>query len=346
MTSKVKHIHIEKYDIGTWEKEQKPYAMILTDVIQRISMKYSQAFLMWVFLESLPPTWEPNKHHLMDHFGISERTYERHMLWLNTVKLVEYRQKRGSKGEFGKGHLVVLNGTKFNPDAESNGTVKIGGTVVNKKKAKVIHINDAHRIAKFGGTDTSPETRASIDESQDSPNRQITEVRSNDGHINTTQKKHKGKKKTNNPVTVFSDKQIVKDFIERVVANRQDPLEEEIIDQGIHYAYITNEDKNFDSVNKRINIFLKKVREGKWNIPQGWNGITSQSIRQQEENYEANKRAQYQQEAQAFRALTQTVAETGSHGGSPKQLREILNRLKGITDGKEADEGTMQKQVV
>lgn len=305
-----KQIHIEKYDMATFEKEKKPYVMICTDVIQRIEMKYSQAFLLWVFLESLPVTWVPNRYHLMEHFQISESTYERHMHWLNTVGLIEYRQKRDSGGTFGKGHLVVLNGTKFDPEGISNGTVKIDGTVINKKKAKVIHISEANRDAKFGDTAKQPETRASTGLSQNSPNRQITEVRSDDAHINTTEILKKERKKTNNPVSVFADALSVKTRIEEIVANRkaQEPLDNEIIEQGIFYCYTQNDDKSEKSVNKKINIFLKLVRENKWLIPHGYEGITTKSIREKEEAEQRAKREQYEQEALSYKDIVSEAA--------------------------------------
>lgn len=328
---KQKPIHIEKYDFQAWEKEHKPFTMILTNVIQSTPPSRLRETFLWIYLESLPETWKPNKQHLMSHFGISERTYDRWMSWLNAVGLIEYRQNRGLNGEFGKGTLVVLNGSKFNPEAECNGTVKIGGTVVNKKNSKVIHINEANRDAKFGGSVKPPTSPASIDDPAISPNRQKTEPRSNGGHINTTNKKHKEKKKTNNvAVSVFADALSVKDHIERVVANRKDQgdLDDDVANQGVYYAFESNPDHSFDSVNKRVNIFLKKVREGKWLIPQGYKGITSQSIREKEETANKEKQQQYAEEAQAFKNIIQSVAG----GEGLKGFRDLVKKLRANVD--------------
>ena len=133
-------------------------------------------------------------------------------------------------------------------------------------------------------------------------------------------------KQYKNLVTVFSCKEAVKTHIEMVIANRKDqePLDDGIIDQGIYYAFETNSDKAFDAVNKRINIFLKKVREGKWLIPQGWNGITSQSIRETEEQEQQKKQIQYQQEAEAFRAISKAVL--GPVGENSLQI--MMKKLK------------------
>lgn len=330
MSSKVKHIRIEKYDIEAFKKEQKPYAQILNEVIQRCPINHANEFLLWCFLESLPATWAPNKQHIMEYFSISERSYERYLGWLNAVGLIEYRQERNKDGSFGKWELIVLNGTKFNPDAASNRSAKIGGAVIHRlKKAEVIHISNSTVSAKIGGTAESSTDRASADESKNSPFRQKTVERSNGGHINTTIKNRKERKKTNNPISVFSDTENVKNHIELTIANRKAFVEDDIIDQGIYYAYETNEDKSFDSVNKRINIFLKKVREDKWLIPQGYKGITSQSIRDNEEQQQREKKEQYAQEAKAAQAVFGTVTQ----GEGLKSFSEMFKKLKAEVNG-------------
>ena len=145
-----------------------------------------------------------------------------------------------------------------------------------------------------------------------------------DAHINTTIKQRKERKKTNKPVSVFSCTESVKTHIEMVIANRDAYIEQDILEQGVYYAYETNPDQRFDSVNKRINIFLKKVREDKWLIPQGYNGITSQSIREQEEEHQREKQEQYKQDGKAFRDIASTVlSPTGE-----KTLGDILKKLK------------------
>ncbi len=247
------------------------------------------------------------------------------MSYLNATSLIEYRQDRTSVGAFGSWKLIVLNGTRFNPDAVSHRSAKIDGMVVNRiKMGKVIHRTASNRSAKFGGVDASPETRASIDESKIQPFRQITAERCNDAHINTTIKNRKERKKTNNTVSVFADADSVKTHTESVIGNRDIYVEDEIIDQGIYYAFTTNKDKSFDSVNKRINIFLKMVREGKWLIPQGWNGITSQSIRENEENEQEIKQEQYQVEATAFRNIQKRmISEIAANS-----LGNMLKNLK------------------
>lgn len=326
----VKQIHIEKYDIESFEKEKKPYTMVLTDVIQRISMQHSQAFLLWVYLESMPGTWKPCKNHLTKHFDIGDRTYERHMSWLNAVGLIEYRQNRQEDGSFGKGKLIVLNGTNFNPDAVSTRSAKIGGAVVSRLKTRKLSTENTNskKSAKKPPEAASSKTKEHFHRSAKLPLNGSAVERRNVAHINKTNKPNKSdKKKTNNkgenPVSIFSDKDSVKNHIEKVLANRGDFVEDDIVDQGIYYAFETNSDKSFDSVNKRINIFLMLVRKGKWNIPQGFNGITSKSIREKEENHYAEKQIQYQQEAQAFKEITKNISGIG-HKNFSEEMKKMF----------------------
>lgn len=304
-----KIIHIEKYDVTAFRKEQKPYAQILNEVIQRFPMSHSSEFLLWCFLESLPETWKPNKQHIMEYFSISARTYERLMAWLNAVGLIEYRRIRNKNGSFIKWELIVLNGTKFNPEAALNQTAKNDGVVIkNDFKPKVIHNLDDNHTAKIGEVDNDDKTQETQAQQGVSPLRQKSTEWVSDAHINTTIKQRKERKKTNNAVSVFSCTDSVKNHINLILANRGDFVEGDIICQGIYYSYESNYDKSFDSVNKRINIFLKKVREGKWLIPQGFDGVTSQSIRKKEEEHLRCRQNQYHEDGKIF--------------------RDILNRLK------------------
>ncbi len=139
-------------------------------------------------------------------------------------------------------------------------------------------------------------------------------------------KEKQNKEKEKDTVSVFFDTESVKTHINLVLANRNTFVEDEVINQGIFYSYEKNVDKNFDSVNKRINIFLKKVREGQWLIPQGYNEITTQSIRKKEEELEKNKQLQYQEEAQAFRKISgQVIANPG--------YVKLSDRLAAFRDG-------------
>lgn len=127
--------NIDKYDFEAFEQEGLPYTMIPNQVIQNMPPKHISAGFLWVYLQSLPSNWQPNKSHLMKHFSMSARTYSRNMAWLKSVGLIEHQQKRNEDGSFGAFKLTVLNGAKFNPDGLPQPVAKYG-TPVDSPVAK------------------------------------------------------------------------------------------------------------------------------------------------------------------------------------------------------------------
>jgi hypothetical protein len=141
------NINIEKYDFDSFEIEQQPFTMIPNSVIQKTT--HPEATFLWIYLQSMPSTWVPNKHQIIKHFGISERTYERRMSYLNSSGLIEYRQNRNEKGTFGGWRLIILNGTRFNPTAGSSRSAKIDGVDCNRSAKKPL--NGETTATVFGG---------------------------------------------------------------------------------------------------------------------------------------------------------------------------------------------------
>ncbi len=133
-------------------------------------------------------------------------------------------------------------------------------------------------------------------------------------------------KKTNNnkenPVFVFPDKESIKTHINTVLEKRGAFAEDDTVEQIVFYI---GKDRDHGSVVKKINIALKKVREGKWNIPQGYKGITSQSIRAKEEKEHAEKKAQYRRDALAFKAVTQVVSSGKNHKRLADMIKDLSN---------------------
>lgn len=152
--------------------------------------------------------------------------------------------------------------------------------------------------------------------------------------------KKQNKEPINPSVFVFSDKEIIKTHVEDTLDTKGDEAPDDIINQVVFYAakYIGCDKE----VKKKINVALKLIREGKWLIPQGYEGTTSQSIREKEEQHQREKQALHQQEAQAFRALTQAVHQ----GPGMRSMKDVLNHLKGITNDTQADTRSMQKKAV
>lgn len=125
-------------------------------------------------------------------------------------------------------------------------------------------------------------------------------------------------KKQNN--TVFSDTDSVKTHVESTSEKKGQPLDEDTVMQIVFYIGMNLAITN---VKKKTNIALKLIREGKWNIPQGYKGITSQSIREKEEREHREKQEQYQQEASAFRDIQRKLSPQAA-----ESLSTILKRLK------------------
>ena len=121
-TMSKKNRNIEKYDFNKAKRTKKPYAMILSDVVQKTNN--IPATFIWIYLETLPEDWDINKNQIINHFGISEKTYRRHMAWLKASGLIEYRQERHEDGTFGDHDLIVLDGLNFKPAPRNNREAK------------------------------------------------------------------------------------------------------------------------------------------------------------------------------------------------------------------------------
>ena len=94
------------------------------------------------------------------------------------------------------------------------------------------------------------------------------------------------KNKNTKPVPVFSCSQEIKDFIESRATHRNIIVNQNLIDQ-VHYWI--SKDENTETIPKRVNFALTLISKKKWNIPQGWEGITSQSIKKKEEQQRQQK---------------------------------------------------------
>lgn len=106
-----KEIFIEKFDSATFEQEQIPFTQLNNKVIQNIDDSY--AFHIWAYLQSLPPTWQPNRKQLRNHLGIGEDKLKKHLTYLRKVNLMEYEYIRAADGTIRQVKIRVLNGSRF-----------------------------------------------------------------------------------------------------------------------------------------------------------------------------------------------------------------------------------------
>jgi len=105
---------IEKLDFQKVTKENLPYTLILTKVIQNI--KHKDALAIWVYLSSLPPDWKINKEHLKLHFHVGDRTLQAIFSYLNRSNLITYKRERFEDGTLGIVIVHVLCGDEFKFD--------------------------------------------------------------------------------------------------------------------------------------------------------------------------------------------------------------------------------------
>jgi len=126
--NKGKIINIQKFDpkqVHEFTKEEMPYTQICNLVLEKCTN--TLAGFIWMYLQMKPSTWIPCKWEIMKRFDISEATYKRQMRYLSSTGLVEYRQERNEDGTVGCSRIIVLNGSRFNP----NGT-EYKGVVFDK----------------------------------------------------------------------------------------------------------------------------------------------------------------------------------------------------------------------
>lgn len=135
-------INIEKLDYEVFIKEERAYTSICNEAAQNV--RDPIALAMWVFLQTLPPTWIPNKAHIMKHFKIGENRYTRHIAYLKKCNLVDYYRPRHKNGTLGKVTLHVLSGRKFKlPD-------NVVSFTANKKSQETCGFNHSHENHSSG----------------------------------------------------------------------------------------------------------------------------------------------------------------------------------------------------
>lgn len=116
-------INIQKFNADDFKKREEetdfqgvdvakwPFTQFSNYVIQNIDEPV--AGFIWVYLGSLPPTWEINKEHIKKRFKIGEHTYKKVMSYLKKCNLVYQYQEKMVGGVYGKSRIKVLSGSRF-----------------------------------------------------------------------------------------------------------------------------------------------------------------------------------------------------------------------------------------
>lgn len=119
-TLSLEEINIEKCYPSEFEKEPMPFLILPTKVIQEATKENSLATIIWVYLQSLPPNWTPNKTQLMKHFEIGMDKYKKVTAYLVKTNLISFTKSRKGNGRFGAVRMVVHNGLKFTSLVDSS----------------------------------------------------------------------------------------------------------------------------------------------------------------------------------------------------------------------------------
>jgi len=137
---------------------------------------------------------------------------------------------------------------------------------------------------------------------------------------------NKTKQKT---VPVLSSSVEVKTHILRAIGNKSIVLEDELQNQILFYIGNESDPKE---INKKINIALKKIREGKWNQPYGYKG-NDKTQAEEDRIRQEHKQKQYEQERISMNNIKHIISESGKNSlgalkkslgsGKPVSVREL-----------------------
>lgn len=142
-------------DFQSFEKEAVPFTMFSNHVIQGMTRK--DAGFLWVYLQSLPPTWIPNVNHLAQHFGDSTRTIERLLAILKACNLTRADPQRDEYGRITGWKLIILNGSQFIPYTDDIQTAKSKKTQTDKFVGLVTDVVKPAPAGDFIQTDKNPQ---------------------------------------------------------------------------------------------------------------------------------------------------------------------------------------------
>jgi len=168
---------IQKLDFNKVTQEKIPYAIVNTQVVQKIYNPI--ALSIWVYLSTLPPSWEVNKAQIRKHFGISEKGIKSAMAYLKKCRLIEYHQPTGKGGRFMGQTIHVLCGREFLEQIGSTGGSKTAPADY-RPSGKDVHINNYKDINNNTGINNMANE---VDQTQEDQNCTIVEKRENSKNL-------------------------------------------------------------------------------------------------------------------------------------------------------------------
>jgi hypothetical protein len=108
---------IEKLSATYLRHEKKPFAMILIDVLKKLTN--SDALALWCHLQGMTENWVVNKQYIMNHFGWGRDKTTKALRHLEYLKLLENIKEKNPDGTFKNSVIIVKCGHDFNPCTEN-----------------------------------------------------------------------------------------------------------------------------------------------------------------------------------------------------------------------------------
>ncbi len=283
---------IKKLDFATVIQNKQPFTVFKNVICQNIDDP--TAGMIWVFLSTLPPLWEVNRVHLMKKFKCGRDKLDKHLTFLKTVGLLEFEPIRSPSGSFIKWNIIV------NADSEYFN--------------QFIHSTENQYSGEKEPVDNSSTTILKT-QGVVKPGSGKSDTYKRNTHLVKTTKNKKTK-----AVAVFSCSQDILNHIVMVASSKNLTLSPDEVDQVLFYI---GDSLDHPTISKRINTAFKLIREKKWNIPSGWQGITSKSIEKKEEEYFRQKDIQQIEDGKTKRQLTSTMG----YFEAKKKDEEEMERL-------------------
>jgi hypothetical protein len=265
---------IEKNTKNTLQHEEHGFTTVINETIWQI--RNDTALAVYTLLATKPSNWDICKKYLQNYFNLGRDKIDKAFKYLKEIGALEITMNRDKEGKC------------------------TGWTTVLKRKiAGSNQITENQYSGETTPVDNSP-SRILKNQILDKPDSGKTAPTKQRGF----KKERKETNKTPVSVSVFSCSKDVQNHIEYVASMKHLTLSADQVSQVLFYIGDTLE---FNAVSKFINIAFKLIRGGSWNIPSGWNGVTSKSVAKKEAEHFRKKDIQCIEDGKINRTLTSTM---------------------------------------
>ncbi len=292
---------IEKNTKNTLQHEESGFTTNINATLQNIND--DAALGVYCYLSSMPAGWNICKIQLQKHFNRGKAHMNRVFAYLKKINAIEVRMVRDDRGQV-KGWETILK-RKITPLIQNT---------ENRYSGKKIPVDNSLNIHS---------SRIPVSQILDKPESGLSDT------INKTllKKEEVTKKTRTKQEPVFLCSQDVQNHLVNLLLSKDVTLSLDEISQIMFYV---DGSLHYPTVSKLINIALKMMREKKWNIPQGWKGVTSQAIAKKEAEYLRNKAIQQDDDGKMFRSLCNEAITRGVISPvATSALSGMLNTLRG-----------------